>query len=129
MGYDSEGKGASGSRVEGPGGFQPWVRVPAPPFPSYKVPSRVRPMVKAQHTLGVVKITHDHHSRYFKKRKLRPRSFPSASILGTKFSFHVSFLGSLCLSFLHPHLPSLLLGPTLLRDRDAEVRKIELQVP
>ena len=44
----------------------------------------------------LVKIARDHHFPCCKKRKLKPRSFPSASILVTEFSSHV------CLSFVTP---------------------------
>lgn len=44
----------------------------------------------------LVKIAFDHHFPCCKKRKLKPRSFPSASILVTECSSHV------CLSFVTP---------------------------
>ena len=47
----------------------------------------------------LVKVAHNHHARCCEKRKLKPRSFPGASILGTECSSHVS------VSLLWPPLP------------------------
>lgn len=77
-------------------------------------------MVNARYFFKI-KIAHDQQSSTFKKRKLKPRGFPSASLLGTVCSSRISF------SPFAPHLPSLSLEIVLSCARDAEMRKIEFQ--